>query len=877
MPFVAHARSPPPGRRLRWHDGRGEPRHSEGGQVDLMEPIGLDQLATIVGGSISGPARVTAPIRRVTVHSGQAQAGSVFFALTGRRTDGALHAEQALAAGAAAAVVARDRAHLIHGERGPVILVDNPLAALHRLAGWWRSRLTATVVAVVGSHGKTVTKDALVHFASASRQAYGSPGSYNSQLGVALALLGCPVDAELAVIEAAASEPGEMARLAAIVRPDHVVVTYVGSRYAARFGGTGGYARELLAMAAGLGPAGWVLFGRDDRDEPDGHGDPACDRQPGRRLVHGVSPGLPRLSPPGHTADSLQVRITFPDGGLKDLTVVTTSADVLTDVGLAVTAAWLLAPDSAPLVATGPEYSPTSTTVETWQTSGGVTVVRDVASVDPIRVGTALRTSRRLRAAKGRAYVVLADPLTVCEPDQADALGTIIGAGGVDGLWGLDTPAHAAVAAATRAADPSVPVRLFATNAALRAHLVRELRDGDVALVEAPAGRSIVDLSGDLIESMPPTRLYLDATVIGNNVMTFRRLVGPSVRLMGVVKALAYGTNAAQVAACLQDAGVDFLGVASVDEGVALRRAGVDLPVLVLLGTSREVEKMLRHGLVPLVYSPPMLDVVLAEARAAADRGDGPVPIHLEVDSGMHRTGFQPEAARDVLRRLADTPAVRLDGVMTHLSCADIPADDDFTREQLRRYHTVVDYAYELGFTRFLRHAAATAATIRFPEAHLDMVRIGVGLYGVQPSPATAAVVDLVPAVSLVSRVVETYDLQEGERVGYGGTFVAPAGGSRIGVVPAGYHDCVPRAFSNFGRVTVGGETRPIIGVVSMDSMTIDLTDTPSAQLGSDVLIYGRREGVTVSLEEVSAAIGTIAYELLVRVGPRVQRIVTRH
>ncbi len=861
-----------------------------------MDSLGLHELAAILGGRLAeaglgqagpqevGPGSEPSPaVHRVTVHSGQVQTGSAFFALDGRRTHGYQHAARALANGASVVVVGRDRADALD-VNGPVIVVDDALVGLQRLASFWRGRLTGPVVAVVGSHGKTVTKDALVHFASTSLRAYGSPGSYNSQLGVALALLECPKDAELAVIEAAVSEPGEMVRLAAMVRPDNVIVTYLGSRYVARFGDVASYARELLTMAGHTGPDGWVVFGRPDDLLPPrtvAAGSPSTTSAPGpvggRRLVHRVSDGLPTFGTPGRLPDTLTVQVTFPDGGEKEFAVATTSDDVLTDVGLAITATWLLRPDSAPLLAAGGDYSPTSTPVETWQTSEGVTVVRDAATADPLTVGNALRTARRLRAPKGRTVVVLADPLSTIDPETAAALGGIIGAGGTDVLCALDTPAGVAVTAATHEANPAVPIHLFDGYAAMRSHLIADLRGGDVALIEARADASIVDLARELVESMPPTRLYIDASAIESNVLTFRRLVGPGVRLMGVVKAGAYGTNAVQVSELLQDAGVDFLGVSSADEGAALRRAGVDIPTLVMLGTPTEVEKMLRHGLVPLVYSPEMLDAVLARAAVTTAAGGPPVPFHLEVDSGMHRTGFQPDAALAVLAALQTNRHVRLDGLMTHLSCADMPEEDDFTREQLRRYTTVVDGSRALGFTDFLRHAAATSAAIRFPDAHLDMVRVGIGLYGVQPSPATGAVVDLDPAISLVSRVVETFELRAGERVGYGGTFVAPPGGSRIGVVPAGYHDCVPRAFSNFGRVTVAGETRPIIGRVSMDSMTIDLTGMPGDQLGSDVLIYGRRAGAAVSLEEVSEAIGTIGYELLVRVGPRVQRIFTRH
>jgi alanine racemase len=321
--------------------------------------------------------------------------------------------------------------------------------------------------------------------------------------------------------------------------------------------------------------------------------------------------------------------------------------------------------------------------------------------------------------------------------------------------------------------------------------------------------------------------------------------------------------------------GVDQLGVATVDEGVILRRADISLPILVTLATSAEMDKAIRNDLTPQVYSPGMLDAAISHARLNPRRQ--PVNIHLEVDTGMHRTGFTPGDAVAALRRLRGEPSVRLAGLMTHFACADMPAEDDFTREQLARFQKVTSAAEELGFTNFIRHAANTAGAIRFPEARMDMVRVGIGLYGIDPSPATVRNVDLTPVVALVSQIVEVQDLPGGDRVGYGGTYRVPAGGRRVAVVAAGYHDCIPRAFSNFGHVAIDGRKCHILGSVSMDSMVVDVTGCPGAEVGSDVLIYGRYGGSHVSIEEVATAVGTIPYELLARVGPRVQRVLTDH
>ena len=382
-----------------------------------------------------------------------------------------------------------------------------------------------------------------------------------------------------------------------------------------------------------------------------------------------------------------------------------------------------------------------------------------------------------------------------------------------------------------------------------------------MCLVQSAPGTLIADLASSVMESMSSTRLYIDLAAIEDNLITFRRLLGPSVKVMAMVKAMAYGTEPVSISLAFQDLGVDYLGVSSADEGIALRRAGVTLPVLVLLGTPGELGKMVRSRLTPLVYSPGMLEAV----RSVASSGGPGFKVHVEVDTGFHRAGFQPDEAVEALKQLAAMDGVEVEGLMTHLASADDPADDQFTHRQLDRFELVAGEADAMGL-QLVRHAAASAGAIRLPRARFDMVRLGLGLHGFHLSDATAKLVELTPALSLVSRVVQVIQVQEGERVGYGGIFTAPKHGTRLGVVPAGHHDCVPRAFSNFGYVLIAGQRCPIAGRVSMDSMTVDISACPEAEVGSDVLIYGRRGDWDVPLEEVSAAIGTTAHEVMARV-----------
>lgn len=833
-----------------------------------MDEIGLEELAEIVNGELQFPETEERRVHYVSTHSDHTRRGTVFFALHGNKTDGHNYVGRAFANGAVAAVVDRQQLKTI-GERGPIIAVDNPLGALHNLAGWWRSKLSAMVIAIVGNTGKTVTKDALVHFLGYRYSTYGSPGSYNSQIGVPLSLLACPRDAEIAVIEAAVSQPGEMTQLTRIIKPTHVVFTNLGTRFKENFEDAVEHAREIVCLAEHLPSEGWLLIGEVEEILTT-----VVASLRTKKYFCGRSEELPKFSAPECVADGISFLTDFRYCIQGVITIRTPSDHIAMDVKTAISAAFLLGVDGKTLMQAAGDYTPTSARMEVWRSPAGVTVVRDIATTDGATFTAAVRVAKRLTKPGKRTAVVLADPYDRYTREATSGLGRTIGLSEISELYTLRSAKHRLISRAASEANPLLETHQFQSADEMRQYLTLTLQADDVVLVQAPRDRTISELSPNILQPMAPTRLYIDQPAIEDNVRAIRQVIGKEVRLMAMVKALAYGTNPVQISICLEAAGVDALAVAAVDEGEALRRAGVSLPILVMLATQGELERMARNQLTPLVYSKHMFDAAIGYAL----RTNGPaLGIHLEIDSGMHRTGFYPNDAIEALKLMRVIPSIKLTGLMTHFACADMPSKDDATRMQLSKFENVISAAKDLGYEGFIRHAANTAAATRLPETRLDMVRIGIGILGVYPSPETRSFVRLTPAVTLISQIVEIRDLLPGESVGYGATFRASPRGTRVGVVAAGYHDCVPRAFSNFGSVIAGGKSCRIVGTVSMDSMTIDLSGCPEATVGSDVIILGRHGTSFISIEDVAEKIHTVPYELLARVGPRVQRIFSGH
>lgn len=824
-------------------------------------------LAGLLAGQLHGePA--AAPIRAVAIDSRRVQAGDVFFALSGRSRDGHGFVGAALAAGASLVVVRRgwpastasSSAALAPIADLPRIEVDEPLEALQQLAAWYRRQHIHQVVAITGSNGKTIVKSALTALLARRYRVAASPGSWNSQVGVPLAVLAAPPGTALGVFEAGVSAPGEMERIARILQPDFGVLVNVGLAHLGGFGSREVTAREKMILFRNLPSEHWLLAPAD----------PLLDAipVPCRRLRAGQSE--PRLVAQQPHGTGLLLSLDF-SGQRVQLPVRTRSTPLVDDLLIAMTAGLQLGVSVDDIVAVLHDYSFGPTRMETWRTPDGITIVNDSASDDPISVQVALETVSSSQE-KGRRLFVFGGmgELGSSEAREHALIGQLAAEQGFSHLLLLPHPAQGHTAAAWRAARPEAPVIELADHTALRQTMRSLTQAGDTVLLKGAARQGLASAACAIWESMAPRRFLVDLNAVRDNIARFRAVCGPRVAVLAVLKAWAYGTELARLALALQESGVDWIGVSAADEGAALRRAGVHRPVLVLLMDSDEVDKAVRWRLTPVVYSLTFAQVLVESLRTM----DASLDVHLEIDSGMGRVGVAPEEALGVARLLRASGVVRLSGVMTHLSSADDPAADAYTQEQLHRFETAVTAIRAESDEPLVVHAAATSGAVRFAAARFDMVRLGLGLYGLHPSAAVAAAIELELAVAFLSRLVQVSNLRRGQRVGYNGTYVVKAPQQRIGIVAAGYNDGVPWSFSNGGEVMIQGQRVRVLGRVSMDSMAVDLSALPEASVGDDVLIFGAHEGQVLRPEEAATRAGTIAYDLLVNVDSRrVQRI----
>ena len=351
------------------------------------------------------------------------------------------------------------------------------------------------------------------------------------------------------------------------------------------------------------------------------------------------------------------------------------------------------------------------------------------------------------------------------------------------------------------------------------------------------------------------------------NLRAIRQWVGPQVQVFAVVKANAYGHGLVPLAQAALQAGATRLVVHRLEEGLALRAAGITAPILLLgyvpLAAAAQVA---RHDLIPTVITLEFVRALAAHASPAR-----PHPVHINVDTGMGRYGLLPPEVVDFLRAVGEIPGVQVEGLYTHFATAD-EADTTYLRHQWRVFQDVLAAVDAAGLMPPIRHACNSAATFALPEAHLDAVRPGIATYGLRPSLAWDAPVPLRPVLTWKSRVARVRTLPPGSGIGYGRTYITQRP-TTVALVPVGYGDGYVRRLSNRAQVLVRGRRAPVVGRVSMDQIVVDVSAIPGVALEDEVVLLGRQGGEHIPAEEIAAWAETINYEVTTLLLPRVTRV----
>ncbi len=713
------------------------------------------------------------------------------------------------------------------------VVVQNTVEALQRLAAEYRNHFGGRVVAVTGSAGKTVVKEWVAEAAPEGMKVYRSPKSYNSQIGVPLSLLMMPADADVAVIEAGISQPGEMERLQCVIRPDVGVFTTLGAAHDENFHSRAEKLAEKMRLFADCHT---IIYNSAEE---------------------GIAEALRKVCPEDAQLidSSVYESVCQVEGGR---VAVENAARVV-----ALYDALGIAPQTT-LCTLGQQ--PASTKLEIKDGIYSSLIVSDTFSGDVNTFEPAVDYLRRVSA--DRPKVIILSDVAVADAAQEPAAYERIAARIAKADIALVVCVGQRV---VRYADvlrgAGCVVKTFLTTDEMLRRLSADDIEGRAVLVRVADHSDQKRITHTLQRQSHTTTLEVELDSMIRNLKIYRSHLGPGVRLTAMVKAASYGHGRCEIAQTLQQQGVDYLAVAFADEGVELRRGGITMPIVVLNADADSFELMVAHNLEPEIYNFRSLSDFERVVRAA---GRTDYPIHLKIDSGMHRLGFRSEDYNELVAMLSEmSDVVRVSSVFSHLCVADDPSQDDFTRSQIEYFDNLSSRISQAVGGGVIRHICNTAGMIRFPQAQFDMCRLGIGLYGFGDE-----VEGLRPIASLRTRIVRVARLKAGETVGYGRQGVVTRD-SVIATIPIGYADGLDRHLGCGGwSMLVEGGKAPIVGRVCMDSCMIDITDIPEAAEGSEVTVFSATPGNTA--EDMARVLDTISYEILTGVSGRVKRIYTK-
>jgi len=781
---------------------------------------------------------------------------SLFFALPGKRHDGHDHLTAAYRAGVRQFIVCQP----IDIENLPeanVLHVENTLNALQALAAWHRSRFQIPVIGITGSNGKTVVKEWLYQLLAPDWNIVRSPKSYNSQIGVPLSVWQMQEQHTLALFEAGISQAGEMERLWRVIQPTIGIFTNIGPAHRDGFSSKIQKVQEKMRL---FDTADTLVFCADSEKIALAASEWQGAKQ-GRRTVS--------WSRTGHTADVQILETEILANGAARVRVGFSRSEATLQIPFSDAASvenaihcWvllhLLGVSEEQIATRMLRLEPVEMRLELKAGVNRSTLINDFYNNDLASLRIALQFAAQQTRAR-RLTLILSDILQSGDAQSRlyDEVAAAMQEQQVARVIGIGT----AVTALQAKLPPAVETAFYPdTESFLKNIAQHEFRD-EVVLLKGARPFEFERIARRLEQKAHKTVLEVNLTALVHNLNIYTRLLRPDVRTMVMVKAAAYGSGSAEVAKLLEFHQVNYLGVAYADEGIELRQAGVNLPILVLNPEPASFDALYRHRLEPEVYSLPLLRELLRYVGH-----DRPLAVHLKLDTGMHRLGFESDDIAELANLLRDYPNVQVRSVFSHLAASDAPAHDAFTHRQAAIFSENFEkIKAALGYAP-LRHLVNTGGIARFPEYHFDMVRLGIGLYGIDSSGLQN---QLRVANTLKATISQIKSVPVGDTVGYNrnGPVDHP---TRIATISIGYADGLLRlAGSGRYAVLVRGQLAPTIGNVCMDMTMVDVTHIPAAHEGDEVVIFGENPPV----QQLAAVLQSIPYEVFTNISERVNRV----
>ncbi|MBO9591652.1 MAG: bifunctional UDP-N-acetylmuramoyl-tripeptide:D-alanyl-D-alanine ligase/alanine racemase [Niabella sp.] len=781
-------------------------------------------------------------------------ATSLFFALEGPQRNGHLFIGELYKKGVRSFVVAHPVDEGAYP--GAVFLqVNDPLQALQQVAAAHRSHYSMDVIGITGSNGKTVVKEWLYQLLQPYKNIVRSPKSFNSQLGVPLSVWQMSAENNLAIFEAGISRPGEMETLETVIAPTIGVLTNIGPAHAEGFKDDSEKLSEKLKL---FKHARVIIANGDDPLISAGIKASQAVFFSWGKQVHNAVQVLNILV----EEEATVIRLKRQEDDPFELTIpFTDQASIENALTCATVLLWLgIAP--ALIISGMKGLQPVHMRMEFKQGINNCIVINDSYSADLNSLTVALEFLQQQAGGK-RKTVILSDiPESKGEEQQLyHTIRELLRRYGVNRLIGIGEKMQ--VQAGLFATGAAVPECTFygSTEAFLEQFHSTQYQD-EYILVKGARKFGFERIVNQLEQKVHETVLEINLDAVAQNLKMIQQQLKPGVKVMAMVKAFGYGSGAAEIANVVQFHKADYLGVAYADEGVELRKAGISIPVMVLNTEANAFDALTDYNLEPDLFS---FELLLAFERHVKNAGLKHYPVHIEVETGMNRTGFAVSDMATLAAYLKNNEWIRVQSVFSHLAASEDQVEDSFTLHQYELLMQAVGVLETAIGYPFLKHIANTSAILRFPQLQLDMVRLGIGLYGISGNER----VPLQTVATLKTTISQIKKIKKGETVSYNRRGVAKED-SVIATLRIGYADGYSRRLGNgVGKVWVNGQLAPVIGTVCMDMTMIDITHILGVKEGDDVIIFG----APVPVQQLAQWIGTIPYEIMTSISQRVKRV----
>ena len=779
---------------------------------------------------------------------------TLFFAIQTKNNDAHNFIKDLYESGVRNFVVTKEPDDLSDFKNTNFLIVKNTLYALQKISAYHRNKFDIPVIGITGSNGKTIIKEWLYQLLEKDFSIIRSPRSYNSQIGVPLSVWQLDDNAEIGIFEAGISMPDEMERLEPIIKPTIGVLTKIGEAHQENFSSLQQKILEKLELFVNCE----VLIFDEDND--------LVSRCVDQKVLSQKTFTWSRKNSDAHlfisnikiNKDTTNIRYSFMNFSYDFEIPFTDEASIENAINCLAVALYLhVSPKE--IIKRMSVLEPVAMRLDVRQGKRGCLIINDTynSDINSIKIALDFQQQRRMDTSLKKT-VILSDILQtgVLPKTLYKRVSEMLEQSGISRLIGVgrDISANAALF--------RIPEKSFftTTDEFLRSGITETFHN-ELILLKGARRFNFEIINSHIEDRAHETVLEVDLDAMVHNFNFYKSKLKPNVKLMCMVKANGYGSGAAEIAKTLQYHRCDYLAVAVAEEAVVLRNEGISLPVIVLNPEVNAFEDLVNNNLEPEVYNFRILEAFIKESER---RGITDYPIHLKIDTGMHRLGFMAKDIPRLIEVLKKQKGLKVSSIFTHLAASESWLFDDFTQQQMNTFKQISEIIEgELNYS-FLKHILNSAGIERFPDDLMDMVRLGIGLYGVSPSNIDG----LRNVCTLKSTILQIKEISSSETIGYGRKEILDRD-ARIATIRFGYADGLDRQFGNRkGKVLINGQIAPIVGNVCMDLCMVDVTDIKASE-GDTVILFGEE----LSVIELAESIETIPYEILTSISPRVKRI----